>query len=53
MVLQELEDDEQTVISSWQNVKELLRSTCKKVLGPRKLHQKEWITTKTLKKDKR
>ena len=49
-VLQELEEDEHTVLSTWQKVKESLRSTCKEVLGPRKLHQKEWITAETLKK---
>ena len=48
--LQELVEEEHNVISTWQRVKESLSSACQEVLGPKKLHQKEWITADTLEK---
>ena len=49
-VLQELYEEEDSVLNRWQKVKETLRSSCQEVIGPWKRHQKEWITTETLTK---
>ena len=50
-VLQELiEEDDIPMEHQWRNVKEILNSTCKEVVGFRKHQHKEWISAKTLKK---
>ncbi|XP_043943589.1 uncharacterized protein LOC122815288, partial [Protopterus annectens] len=46
-VLQELVE-EGGVNSSWQNVKKAVDLACQETLGPKKYHQKEWITAETL-----
>ncbi|VDP88409.1 unnamed protein product [Schistosoma mattheei] len=37
---------------NWKGIKEALTSTCQEVLGPKKHHHKEWISTETLDKIK-
>jgi len=50
-VLQELfQEEEDSVLNSWQIVKETLRASCQEVVGPKKHQQKEWITAETLTK---
>ncbi|VDO93676.1 unnamed protein product [Schistosoma margrebowiei] len=38
--------------NNWKGIKEVLTSTCQEVLGLKKYHHKEWISTETLDKIK-
>ncbi|XP_073695611.1 uncharacterized protein [Garra rufa] len=51
-VLQKLQNEEggSSVQTSWRVIKETLKTTCQEVVGMKKHHHKEWITTGTLKK---
>ena len=46
-VLQDLLEDENSIDSQWQHIKDALISTCQEVVGYRKFQQKEWISTET------
>ncbi|VDP64198.1 unnamed protein product [Schistosoma mattheei] len=47
--LQDILKEEETIMEdNWKGIKEALASTCQKVLGRKKHHQKEWISIKTL-----
>ena len=49
--LQEFNEDEETsVLNSWDKVKETIRSTCQEVVGRPSRTHKEWISTETLSK---
>ncbi|VDP54453.1 unnamed protein product [Schistosoma curassoni] len=43
-----LKEEETTVEDNWKGIKEALTSKCKKVLGLKKHHHKEWISIETL-----
>ncbi|VDP19233.1 unnamed protein product [Schistosoma margrebowiei] len=47
-----LKEGETTMEDNWKNIKETLTSTCQDVLGLKKYHHKEWISTETLDKIK-
>ncbi|VDP48168.1 unnamed protein product [Schistosoma margrebowiei] len=47
-----LKEEETSMEDSWKDIKEALTSTCQEVLGLKKYHHKEWITTETLDKIK-
>ena len=42
--LQNLHKDDDTLDKQWDGVKETVRDTCKKILGPNKPNQREWIS---------
>ncbi|VDP83375.1 unnamed protein product [Schistosoma mattheei] len=46
------EEEETTKRDNWKGIKEALTSTCQEVLGLKKHHHKEWISTETLDKIK-
>ncbi|KAK4471060.1 hypothetical protein MN116_000571 [Schistosoma mekongi] len=49
--LQDLPKEEETTMEgNWKEIKEALTSTCQEVLGRKKHHFKEWISTETLSK---
>ncbi|VDO53654.1 unnamed protein product [Schistosoma margrebowiei] len=50
--LQDLLKGETTMEDNWKSIKEALTSTCQEVLGLKKHHHKEWISTETLDKIK-
>ncbi|VDP23003.1 unnamed protein product [Schistosoma margrebowiei] len=50
--LQNLLKGETTMEDNWKSIKEALTSTCQEVLGLKKYHHKEWISTETLDKIK-
>ncbi|VDP35360.1 unnamed protein product [Schistosoma margrebowiei] len=50
--LQDLLKEETTMEDNWKAIKEALTSTCQEVLGLKKYHHKEWISTETLDKIK-
>ncbi|VDO96498.1 unnamed protein product, partial [Schistosoma curassoni] len=51
--LQDLMKEEETTMGDkWKGMKEALTSTCQEVLGLKKYHHKEWISTETLDKIK-
>ncbi|VDO59382.1 unnamed protein product [Schistosoma margrebowiei] len=51
--LQELlKEEETTMEDNWKGIKETLTSTCQEVMGLKKHHHKEWISTETLDKIK-
>ncbi|VDP74007.1 unnamed protein product [Schistosoma curassoni] len=45
-----LKEEETTMEDNWKSIKEALTSTCQEVLGLKKYHHKEWISTETLDK---
>ncbi|CAH8556054.1 unnamed protein product [Schistosoma curassoni] len=47
-----LKEEETTMEDNWKDIKEALTSTCQEVLGLKKYHHKEWISTETLDKIK-
>ncbi|VDO69932.1 unnamed protein product [Schistosoma margrebowiei] len=47
-----LKDEETSMEDNWKGIKEALTSTCHEVLGLKKYHHKEWISTETLDKIK-
>ncbi|CAH8514717.1 unnamed protein product [Schistosoma haematobium] len=47
-----LKEEETTMEDNWKSIKEALTSTCQEVLGLKKYHHKEWISTETLDKIK-
>ncbi|CAH8650448.1 unnamed protein product [Schistosoma curassoni] len=47
-----LKEEETTMEDNWKGIKEALTSTCQEVLGLKKYHHKEWISTETLDKIK-
>ncbi|VDP31815.1 unnamed protein product [Schistosoma margrebowiei] len=47
-----LKEEETSMEDNWKGIKEALTSTCQEVLGLKKYHHKEWISTKTLDKIK-
>ncbi|VDP23619.1 unnamed protein product [Schistosoma margrebowiei] len=47
-----LKEEETSMEDNWKGIKEALTSTCQEVLGLKKYHHKEWITTETLDKIK-
>ncbi|VDP76128.1 unnamed protein product [Schistosoma curassoni] len=47
-----LKKEETTMVDNWKSIKEALTSTCQEVLGLKKYHHKEWVSTKTLDKIK-
>ncbi|VDO93088.1 unnamed protein product [Schistosoma margrebowiei] len=47
-----LKEEETTIEDNWKGIKEALTSTCQEVLGRKKYHHKEWISTETLDKIK-
>ncbi|VDP87090.1 unnamed protein product [Schistosoma mattheei] len=47
-----MKDKETTMKDNWKGIKETLTSTCQEVLGLKKRHHKEWISTETLDKTK-
>ncbi|VDP87046.1 unnamed protein product [Schistosoma mattheei] len=47
-----LKEEETTMENNWKGIKEALTSTCQEVLGLKKHHHKEWISTETLDKIK-
>ncbi|VDP61336.1 unnamed protein product [Schistosoma curassoni] len=47
-----LKEEENTMEDKWKGIKEALTSTCQEVLGLKKHHHKEWISTETLDKIK-
>ncbi|XP_073714068.1 uncharacterized protein [Misgurnus anguillicaudatus] len=49
-ILQEVEEEEDTVDNRWKRVKETITTTCSDVLGPSKCQHKEWLSTETLRK---
>ncbi|VDP39618.1 unnamed protein product [Schistosoma margrebowiei] len=51
--LHDLRKEEETSMEdNWKGIKEALTSTCQEVLGLKKYHHKEWISTETLDKIK-
>ena len=48
--LQELTEKDTNIDETWKAVKEAVITTCKETLGPRKYHNKEWISTESLAK---
>ncbi|CAH8538274.1 unnamed protein product, partial [Schistosoma intercalatum] len=42
-----LKEEETTMEDNWKGIKEALTSTCQEVLGLKKYHHKEWISTET------
>ena len=49
-ILQDLMEDDETVDSSWNVVKESFVTASKEVLGSKKYHHKDWISAETLSK---
>ena len=49
-ILQDSMEDDETVDNSWKVVKESFVTACKEVLGPKKYHDKDWISAETLSK---
>ncbi|CAH8495760.1 unnamed protein product [Schistosoma guineensis] len=47
-----LKEEETSMEDNWKGIKEALTSTCQEVLGLKKYHHKEWISTETLDKIK-
>ncbi|VDO60107.1 unnamed protein product [Schistosoma margrebowiei] len=47
-----LKEEETSMEDNWNSIKEALTSTCQEVLGLKKYHHKEWISTETLDKIK-
>ncbi|KAH9596830.1 Craniofacial development protein 2 [Schistosoma haematobium] len=47
-----LKEEETAMEDNWKGIKETLTSTCQEVLGLKKYHHKEWISTETLDKIK-
>ncbi|CAH8665722.1 unnamed protein product, partial [Schistosoma curassoni] len=47
-----LKEEETTMEDNWKGIKEALTSTCQEVLGLKKYHHKEWISTETVDKIK-
>ncbi|VDO57054.1 unnamed protein product [Schistosoma margrebowiei] len=47
-----LKEEETSMEDKWKGIKEALTSTCQEVLGLKKHHHKEWISTETLDKIK-
>ncbi|VDO87444.1 unnamed protein product [Schistosoma margrebowiei] len=47
-----LKEEETSMEDNWKDIKEALTSTCQEVLGLKKYHHKEWISTETLDKIK-
>ncbi|VDP52872.1 unnamed protein product [Schistosoma margrebowiei] len=47
-----LKEEETSMEDNWKSIKEALTSTCQEVLGLKKYHHKEWISTETLDKIK-
>ncbi|VDP55900.1 unnamed protein product, partial [Schistosoma curassoni] len=47
-----LKEEETTMEDNWKSIKEALISKCQEVLGLKKHHHKEWISTETLDKIK-
>ncbi|VDP07016.1 unnamed protein product [Schistosoma mattheei] len=47
-----MNEEETTIEDNWKGIKEALTSTCQEVLGLKKYHHKEWISTETLDKIK-
>ncbi|VDP54182.1 unnamed protein product, partial [Schistosoma margrebowiei] len=47
-----LKEEETSMEDNWKGIKEALTLTCQEVLGLKKYHHKEWISTKTLDKIK-
>ncbi|VDP31603.1 unnamed protein product [Schistosoma margrebowiei] len=45
-----LKEEETSIEDNWKSIKEALTSTCQEVLGLKKHHHKEWISTETLDK---
>ncbi|VDP82330.1 unnamed protein product, partial [Schistosoma curassoni] len=43
-----LKEEETTMEDNWKGIKEALTSTCQEVLGLKKYHHKEWISTERL-----
>ncbi|VDO89604.1 unnamed protein product, partial [Schistosoma margrebowiei] len=50
--LQDLLKEETSMEDNWKGIKEALTLTCQEVLGLKKCHHKEWISTKKLDKIK-
>ncbi|VDP23203.1 unnamed protein product [Schistosoma margrebowiei] len=47
-----LKEEETSMLDNWKGIKEALTLTCQEVLGLKKYHHKEWISTETLDKIK-
>ncbi|VDP81377.1 unnamed protein product [Schistosoma mattheei] len=47
-----MKKEETTMEDNWNGIKEALTSTCQEVLGLKKYHHNEWISTETLDKIK-
>ncbi|VDP31557.1 unnamed protein product [Schistosoma margrebowiei] len=45
-----LKEGETTMEDNWKGIQEALTSTCQEVLGYKKYHHEEWISTETLEK---
>ncbi|VDO49633.1 unnamed protein product [Schistosoma margrebowiei] len=45
-----LKEEETTMEDNWKSIKEALTSTCQEVVGLKKHHHKEWISTETVDK---
>ncbi|VDP78932.1 unnamed protein product, partial [Schistosoma curassoni] len=45
-----LKEEETSMEDNWKGIKEAMTSTCQEVLGLKKYHHKEWISTETLDK---
>ncbi|VDP18783.1 unnamed protein product [Schistosoma margrebowiei] len=47
-----LKEEETSMGDNWKGIKEALTSSCQEILGLKKYHHKEWISTETLDKIK-
>ncbi|VDP11532.1 unnamed protein product, partial [Schistosoma margrebowiei] len=43
-----MKEEKTSMEDNWKGIKEALTSTCQEVLGLKKYHHKEWISTETL-----